>query len=913
MPSFSLLKGFPSCDEQLPVDDVVETYAFHQFIDLRIEDDGNSRQIGVPVDVANPGYIRELRRAGVDSPTLLAEIRGDVSPLKGAWPAPSDSDPDLPERVEIEDVAEVITAGEVAVGNKRYSLAGLADVAEDLKAGRSVQGRFVDNNGRPAELELVPLVNSKCDLPQRIRFSAGDLAALTPARGVVVPGLGALKLDLSEDERAAALRDGYVTARARLPDSATDHEILVEVAQPMVRRSAMTAADADGRIEAGMALARDRRGAEETKQVLNRRVLLYVPIEQEWRLKGYARGMLVNTFSLAPQEQLTLEVFSWDRRKTASETTSSQEQESSSESVATQKVTRDALREAKDTNGWTFGANLSVSVPQVGMSAGTNFSLSSQSELTRRTTVQSINEATEKAASRIKSSVQTKVSEAAEFGREDRSTRRIVNPNTGRILHFDAFEVLAGFDVTTRYRFDRAVLCVLYPCVDFLASLTDPETKVRSTALLALEGIIYDLVPQRVRGGFDAARTFLAWDRICQYACDAACTCETPKPEGTTAPAASGNAYEADVIAALAALRAVIARLNGASGVPLSQRVGIPAVTPGYLDADPQTQADLRRDWQAYLFRQVVMERVASPFWNICNDFARQSADSLDWAGQIVRGASPQVSNFMNGAIAYGSLGVQVAAFLAEQVVKFRANLPFMVPYAGFDSMGLEPAFQRLSSAYEKWQETEDARREPAPPAAGGEAPKAEGPAPRPRRSDQAAYSAEALAKAAVDVDALAAYLTLNRALFRSAIWNALNPTDRMRFLGIFGSNISFATPRVLDFIGDEIAVEMNPAEFPGGLECLFAIRKNDNLAATAEMTLPVPGVTLQARLDGCDLLEPYLRDSRAADLRRQGALADQVEYEVKRYAARIDSKLLDDPVDRSPRVELSQTQPPAP
>jgi len=174
-------------------------------------------------------------------------------------------------------------------------------------------------------------------------------------------------------------------------------------------------------------------------------------------------------------------------------------------------------------------------------------------------------------------------------------------------------------------------------------------------------------------------------------------------------------------------------------------------------------------------------------------------------------------------------------------------------------------------------------------------------------------YTPEALAKASVDVDALAAYLTLNKALFRSAIWNALNPTDRMRFLGIFGSNIGFATPRVLDFIGDEIAVEMNVAEIPGGVEFLEAIRKTENVAAQAEMTLPVPGVTLQARLDPCDLLEPYLKDSRNADLRRQTALAEQAELEGKRYAERLGNKLFDDPVDRRPQIEIAQSQPSPP
>jgi hypothetical protein len=64
----------------------------------------------------------------------------------------------------------------------------------------------------------------------------------------------------------------------------------------------------------------------------------------------------------------------------------------------------------------------------------------------------------------------------------------------------------------------------------------------------------------------------------------------------------------------------------------------------------------------------------------------------------------------------------------------------------------------------------------------------------------------------------------------------------------------------------------------------------------------------LQARLDGCDLLEPYLSESRAIDLRRQTALAEQAELEAKRFAERIGSKLLDDPVDRRARLEIEQS-----
>lgn len=905
----SLLTGHPNCNEALPVGEVVETYDFHQFAKLRIEKGGKVKDVGIPAHIANREYLSFLQDAGYDSPTLIADLDKSFVPLSGNWPAVATSASVSPQRIEIDDVANVLSKGEFALGTKRYSLAGLGDVGDRLREGLSIRGNFVDNNGDAADLELVPLLASKCDLPKRITLLPDDLAGDVLSRGVAIEGLGAVKLRLSAAERKSAIRDGWVKTMVAIPGSSTREEVLIELAQPMTTRSAMSVVDERARSSAliGDTIGKRERYAEDAAETLTRKVMVHIPIEQEWRLLGYSRGLMVNTFALAPQEQLTLEVYSWDRRKRTSETTSSLEQENTSESIATQKITREALREAKDTSGWNFGANLSFSVPQIGMTVGSNFSTNQTTENTKRSTIQAINEATLKASTRIKSSFQTKVTEAAEYGREDKSTRRIVNPNTGRILNFDAFEVLARFEVTTRYRFDKATLCVLYPCVDFLASLSNPETKVRCHALLALEGMIYQLVPERMRPGFDAARLFLAWDKICEYSCDAACTCATHDKPGSMAAAASGNPYESDALAALAQLRDVIGKLNNASGRPLSRRVGIPAERPGYLACDTQTQSDLRRDWQAYLYRQVVLEKVASPFWNICNDFVRQSENNMDWAGRVVRAADPQVANFMNGAVAYGSLSTQIAAFLAEQVIKFGANLPFMVPYVGFDSMGLEPTFSALKSAYNSWKDAEDARKQPPAPPAGDAAKPAE-PPPAPRRSNDAAYSPEALAKAAVEVDALSLYLTMNKSLYRSAIWNALNATDRLRFLGIFGSVITFGTPRVLDFVGDEIAVELNAETFPGADDFMAVLKKMDNASDKTEVSLPVPGVTLQARLDGCDLLEPYLLQSRENDLRRQSALASQAEFEAKRFDARLGKDMFEDPIDRRPKLEIEQS-----
>jgi hypothetical protein len=53
----------------------------------------------------------------------------------------------------------------------------------------------------------------------------------------------------------------------------------------------------------------------------------YVPYLQTWTLLGYSRGALLNTIALSPQEETTIELFTWDRRTDALEQTSSSDVE----------------------------------------------------------------------------------------------------------------------------------------------------------------------------------------------------------------------------------------------------------------------------------------------------------------------------------------------------------------------------------------------------------------------------------------------------------------------------------------------------------------------------------------------------------------------------------------------------------
>jgi hypothetical protein len=643
---------------------------------------------------------------------------------------------------------------------------------------------------------------------------------------------------------------------------------------------------------------------------LNPEWVIYTPIIQTWETTGYERGGLINTFSLAPQEQVTVEIFSWDRRTKTTEASSSRETEASVETSFSQKVTSEALNEAKNTNGWEFGANAGFEVPQIALKVGANFSIKDINDTLQRNTLQKITEGVTKAATKIKSSIQTKVTESQEFGKEERITRKFQNPNAGRILHFDCFEVVTTYKVTTRYDFANAQLCVLLPCIDFLRNLTDPSTMIRATSLLALEGLLYDQVPTRLQNGFDSARLLLAWDRICQYSCDSACVCDKPadgsSSAGQGAPAA-GNPYEAELDAAMTGFAAAVNRVRSASGHPLADTMGIPATPPGYLDRSDEDKAALRRGFHTYLYKKLVLENLAPGFWNACIDFL--NAQTRENATAVVQGATPQIITFLNGAIAYASVGVAAIRQLIEFLGEFGLNTPFMLAYLGFDDWGLETAFQNLKTTYDAWKKVDDEKRHP--PVTPADTPTTP-PAPE-RRSSDAAFSPENLAAASVNIDAVVDFITINRSMFRTMIWNTLNPADRIRFLGFFGEIGKFTTPRVLGFVQDSMAVEVSSSS---DIEVERWIRDRllkieDQVISLEDVTLPVPGMTMQSRLEECDALEPYLTESRQIELSRTRSLANQEGIEVERLKRRVDTGDFGDPKPRGPLVVLEK--PPVP
>ncbi len=319
-------------------------------------------------------------------------------------------------------------------------------------------------------------------------------------------------------------------------------------------------------------------------------VALYMPFKQQWKLDGYTRGRVVNSFSLGPGEEQTVEVFTWDRRSTLLESSAAFESEQTTESSGSRRDTTDVARDISRQAGLEL-----ISDGKVGFKAGivdVNASAGmaaragvNEAEITTRS---SIVDATARSAGNVRTNRTLKVTESRESGREERVTRTLRNPNTCHTLTVPFFEVLANYCVATFVRTSEVRLVVLIPSSQLaqLPSFDRQAVRVHETSLRLA------LLDRALAPGFDAARLLDSRDRACGVLCQG-CSC------GDEAVVAAAPEWEAVVAAASRVAEAAATNRSTAFLFPASIPLLLPPLAAGLYQTG---LADIRR----YLFARAL-------------------------------------------------------------------------------------------------------------------------------------------------------------------------------------------------------------------------------------------------------------------------------------------------------------------
>lgn len=949
---YELFRPGTGCEGGLPVNPIRDEFTLVRFSPVEMVAGGGP--VGpavVPRDVVNPRVVDEIRRRFPNLPYDVFAKGGlpFIRKWEGVIDPPADwlHPPEI-EEVEVDDVGDFVANPRVSVGNRTYQPELTPENVEELLES----GTTLVDVGRGRDHHVVRIEAPAVEAPPRVAEMAVPVGTLSDflANPTVTletqPGRAELTAEnVNELATLGISRVDVVSGRLHRSVYVTTVDSPVGgngsagpgARDVMVTRSAamMTAAGPGSpapsyrlveKLPTIATLASDPAQLESvvSAQVLPRfELVLYLPYRQTWELLGYSRGELLNSVSLGPQEETTIEIFTWDRLKRMREEAFVFEQEGTLDVAFTDKVTTETIKEMTTSADWGWNVKGEVTVPleyvDIGLEAG--YDNRDSVKTLHRGTQQVIGEAVRKASSRIKSSRQTKVTESEELGRETKVARKIKNPNMCQTLNLDYFEVLATYRVTTRPLLEEARLCVLAP--NPISDAIDRQF------LLGFEGELRDaLLSNTYLPGFDAARKLAAWERLCSIRCAPPCPCEIPAPppprreeRPAETPVVGPDPVQAArtaVAQAAQALRTKISAIEGAS-------INTPGHTTGHIP--PASMCDLANDvfgshpegeWTAakgryhmWMYRKVVLEFHVPRFWAACQRFRQASNDSPETLDELVRAADPQVIDALNLLVRGITYKVKALEMLADLVKGFCWNLVPFVSNLAFDDGGLDAAFQRARIALRDYQGAVTAASA-ATTTTSPTAPEPESPQEREteevaERGEPPVYTEKELAEAHVAEAALISHLRHHESYYRQSIWARFDPGDRFVFLSLLGNLMKHVENEVVGFVGKKAALpfrlsrnrdvarwfEQNVLNNPGFAENPDATRT----------TLPTRGVLVESRLGACNGCEEFIVEHRDLDLRQKGAEVGlvrerlaQERLETSRFKTRLEQNMLGDP-----------------
>ena len=612
---------------------------------------------------------------------------------------------------------------------------------------------------------------------------------------------------------------------------------------------------------------------------------LYLPFRQQWKLRGYNRGRLVNSFTLAPQEEQTIEVFKWDRLSNTLESSTSFDSEGTNESSSTRRDTTDVARDVSRQTGFetnsTGKVGFKVGVVNADLSAG--FNARAGINEAEKETRNAITEVTTRSTGRVRTSRTLKVVESREQGQETRTTRKLRNPNSCHTMTVAFSEILANYEVDTFVRADAARLVVLVNS----ATLSAIDHFDRANIRAHESPLRLALMDKSLADGFDAARYLDARSRACEVLCTG-CSCDGGS--GMT----QDNTLFANLRNAAATLATVLNTINGYNVLFPVSVLGVP--TPA---GQPAIQ-DVRR----YAFKKALQNYAPGLLSSL-------SALSLPTSGPSITAAQIESINQRLNSIATenysklladGSTSDAIRNEIYVYLLTFVIHEPISAAItlgviwarlnglSSFDDFGFVAAVNGFRGAYVAWQAWVKEQME-----------KDENLAALRRIEKQErdlrvleAFPLRATAEAGERLDALLAHLNdpRNRDHYRFAVWNERSGASDPTLMSLALAGLIEPTP--VGMVGDQLAVPVKlvPGSF---LEKYFNDSFTDLLNNPPhdrqDHMLPTPALYADAIVGACCACENNIERNNQLDLDHKKVENDIRALEVRRLTARLDAQ----------------------
>jgi len=600
--------------------------------------------------------------------------------------------------------------------------------------------------------------------------------------------------------------------------------------------------------------------------------------EQVWEPKGYTRGELINTISLAPGEQLTLEIHSWDKSTIKSEEELATESEFRVSENLTERDVRTVVRNA----GTKFHVTANIPIKGGGSvtpSGEVNTSLQNTLNQTRERTVQ--------ASNTLKTTRKLRIEVSREVGREQKQTRVVANTNRCHTLNCQYFEIMSNYLVTTRLESVR--LCLLLPFT---------RAKVTPAWVLCYKDVLTQaLLHKAFLPGFEAAKTLETHEAFLKL------KKEEAKAKGEVASPLEDE-LKRHVDAITGADKDLRNALNKVKDAAKGPKVCVPYVgcyrQPLWglaLAVYVATKCNLtclrRMLFMALLYTN---KPAINALKKLLDDKEKnvKSSEALRSFFAVVTPRDFQY-NVVNATIAKALDAAGIPEKLVDALIAWNilAHVDFAADDAGLYN-AVKAAAVRLDEIWE------------LPPTAEPGVVK-EG------------FSTMEIAEAQTVFEQLKCHIEDNWAHYMQAYWLREHADQRFLRLQNYGMVAAILDNDLLGFLGHKAAYPINDLEAVKRWIDFNEMKKTISipLGEPQLVTMPTHGTILEAMVGECDACEDFIQQSRLIDLRVQEAKAKEEESEANRYQKRVESGDYSDPKTLTAgkvviSIDGDKTQPPA-
>lgn len=936
------------CGKPLPAGETMQRLRFGQLCPLIVTDGANDLKavLGDPSLLGETGStknddldISEAPRQPLSlrvstSPITVsapeASIRGPLNPitfselLEGKRAEPRVVPQIIEQKISFSAIGKIIEEGEVTIDDEQHVLELNPTVVHALLKGNSTIA-YAKRGNESKEIYLVPEKKEQLgDFGKSVEIHPDDLLDVLSFRQILDAALNPHKFEIETGgfiklrrNRRCTITIGSRKAVLVLRDTVS--EALREAYAELFRALRDDNGETDGGTKGPVMPGATSTPVVRPQEFGEVSLAILMPWTQEWVLKGFSRGRLIQTIGMAPQEETTIELFTWDRRSRSLEQSSLTETEQSIENEDKSQDVQDIVTEMSKERSFELKANgsfdLTASYGAVKVQLGAQVAADQKSNAKdlAKANMKRTREQTNKAVAKVRSQRTSKIVETVETGTESRVTRRLRNPNQCHSLNLDFFEVLTHYRVKTAFEKEDMRFC---------AMLKNPLIRDHYDAgfLRRNEQALSDaLLDRSLRSGFDAlrllrAREFATKELEARRLRKAARAVVAPAAD--TPP--SNNQTQRQPTPEETALLGCLKRLGETAAQVFSTQLQADTQemlryvcgkgeneAPGiYGNLKGKPPADKVASARRFVFQQLFVRYFGGLADRLAKGVKEKLEDAASIASQLPAPTAVPPMNQLNaeeesvkrapleGAIRdFKPIFWDWDTFWWPELRRLGALNP--------DDVGLVSQLEQFGEAYRAYLEAasrQSLNNNPPPPMIAA----AQGRQDELSDEDrlQADFPLAEYSRALERAEVLISHINHHRLHYAHSLFMALPPDEQAAYIDAqmqkLRTNfpIGFYTPIAISQIGPYLLVPIQHEQFAPAANLLAEIKSTISIPAEFDDTiLPAAGMTVETRLGQCTGCEDFIMESRATDLRMRNAEADKVEQEVERLKLRLSQK----------------------